>query len=83
MKAFPPSYTQGRTEILPAESTTDSDRVADKITSKYMTKYEKARVLGSRALQLRSVIPAVVAGLYALVSVEHICLKALAKIVFQ
>lgn len=46
--------TQGgpRTEVLPetAAAATDAD---SRITSRYMTKYERARVLGARALQLR------------------------------
>lgn len=36
---------------------------AERITTRYMTKYEKARILGTRALQLRFVFPRTVVAL--------------------
>jgi hypothetical protein len=43
----------GRVDILPADKAGMAPDGRRRVTSKYMTKYERARVLGSRALQLR------------------------------
>ena len=39
----------------PFQMETDQQLKLDRITSCYMTKYERARILGTRALQIRSV----------------------------
>lgn len=46
-------------EILEGEQPPDGDVATGPITTRYMTKYEKARVLGTRALQIRCVRHAV------------------------
>lgn len=46
-----PSNTQGQPEVDAGVKQPNQDR----ITTPYMTKYERARVLGTRALQIRSV----------------------------
>ena len=49
-------------ELLPADAQAESDAPAEapkkRITTPYMTKYERARVIGTRALQIRYVISA-------------------------
>mmetsp|Transcript_7638 Transcript_7638/g.19827 ORF Transcript_7638/g.19827 Transcript_7638/m.19827 type:complete len:112 (-) Transcript_7638:1094-1429(-) len=44
------SGNEAGTDIIPAEQRSHSDK--ERVTSRYMTKYEKARVLGTRALQI-------------------------------
>ncbi|XP_033102363.1 DNA-directed RNA polymerases I, II, and III subunit RPABC2-like [Anneissia japonica] len=44
-------------EILPS---TDSQQPSERITTPYMTKYERARVLGTRALQIAMNAPVMV-----------------------
>lgn len=39
------------------EKLDEEPRERPRKTSKYMTKYERARILGTRALQIRSVFP--------------------------
>lgn len=44
-------------DVMPQDEVDDQEREAQKkrerITTRYMTKYERARVLGTRALQIR------------------------------
>lgn len=48
-------------DILPADGAGAGDNLASKrITSPYMTKYERARVLGTRALQIAMCAPVMV-----------------------
>ena len=47
-------------DILPAEGAGVGEKVLTKITSPYMTKYERARVLGTRALQIAMCAPVMV-----------------------
>lgn len=47
-----------RSDFLTVEES-DGGGNSDRITTKYMTKYERARILGTRALQLRCVVVAV------------------------
>merc|ERR1712010_57976 len=46
--------------ILPAEGGATGEKSDKKITSPYMTKYERARVLGTRALQIAMCAPVMV-----------------------
>ena len=48
---------EGKVDVL-AAGKADPNAVAsrDRVTTKYMTKYERARVLGARALQIRLVV---------------------------
>ncbi|KAF7728617.1 DNA-directed RNA polymerases I, II, and III subunit RPABC2 [Apophysomyces ossiformis] len=39
-------------EVLPKSSTTDPLEAKKRVTTPYMTKYERAKVLGTRALQI-------------------------------
>jgi DNA-directed RNA polymerase I, II, and III subunit RPABC2 len=34
----------------------DQEAAKERVTTKYMTKYERARILGTRALQIRSAL---------------------------
>jgi len=47
-----------RVEVLPAQGHQTGQRVDNdkRMTTPYMTKYERARVLGTRALQIASVV---------------------------
>ncbi|PIK61260.1 putative DNA-directed RNA polymerases I, II, and III subunit RPABC2 [Apostichopus japonicus] len=45
-------------EVLPAP--TEGQKVTERITTNYMTKYERARVLGTRALQIAMCAPVMV-----------------------
>lgn len=45
-------------QILPEDIAGPAMDLVERKTSKYMTKYERARVIGTRALQLRYVLPA-------------------------
>jgi len=49
-------------EVLPAEeaAATAMPKSKERITTKYMTKYERARVLGTRALQISMNAPVMV-----------------------
>ena len=55
------SSSNGRIDLMNVDenaatkSGDDSKNVKERVTSKYMTKYERARVLGTRALQIRFV----------------------------
>ncbi|OMJ09089.1 DNA-directed RNA polymerases I, II, and III subunit RPABC2 [Smittium culicis] len=53
---------QGGTEILMADSVLENEPKSNKerITTPYMTKYERARILGTRALQLSLSAPVMV-----------------------
>merc|ERR1712099_63220 len=50
----------GNVDILPAEGGATGEKSDKKITSPYMTKYERARVLGTRALQIAMCAPVMV-----------------------
>lgn len=45
---------EGNVEILPLDQadTTEAKPPSERVTTKFMTKYERARVLGTRALQI-------------------------------
>merc|ERR1719187_1050398 len=48
-------------DVLPAEGATDQgEKRLERITSPYMSKYERARVLGTRALQIAMCAPVMV-----------------------
>eukprot|EP01134_Creolimax_fragrantissima_P000634 CFRG0634T1 len=47
-------------EFLPAADVTDSGANKEKVTTQYLTKYERARVLGARALQISMNAPVMV-----------------------
>ena len=47
-------------EILPADAPAQQIDKSKRITTKYMTKYERARVLGTRALQISMNAPVTV-----------------------
>merc|ERR1711915_38177 len=48
-------------DVLPADGTTDQgERRTERITTPYLTKYERARVLGTRALQIAMCAPVMV-----------------------
>lgn len=51
-----------RMEVLVAdgEPTEEAGSIADRMTTPYMTKYERARVLGTRALQIAMGAPVMV-----------------------
>ncbi|TRY72508.1 hypothetical protein TCAL_01063 [Tigriopus californicus] len=52
---------QENVEILPAgEGTGEGQKSAKRVTTPYMTKYERARVLGTRALQIAMCAPVMV-----------------------
>ncbi|KAL0228009.1 hypothetical protein RCL1_004152 [Eukaryota sp. TZLM3-RCL] len=53
-----PSYME--TEILPEEEQAVSVEAAVKTTTPYLTKYERARILGARALQISLNAPVLV-----------------------
>ena len=40
-------------EVLPADNLDENSKQKIRVTTKFMTKYERARVLGARALQIR------------------------------
>jgi DNA-directed RNA polymerase I, II, and III subunit RPABC2 len=52
---FEPDEDQegGEVEVLPDTEGTEAGATAKKSTTPFMTKYERARVLGTRALQIR------------------------------
>jgi DNA-directed RNA polymerase I, II, and III subunit RPABC2 len=47
-------------DLLPLEGATTTGASAKRITTPYMTKYERARVLGTRALQISMCAPVMV-----------------------
>merc|ERR1712034_279575 len=47
-------------DVLPSDTPGDQLRITDRITLPYMTKYERARVLGTRALQIAMCAPVMV-----------------------
>ena len=47
-------------EAIPLEEAGEGQSTAKRITSPYMTKYERARVLGTRALQIAMCAPVMV-----------------------
>ena len=50
----PDANPEDNVEILEGEAVSDAAQAdRPRITTRYMTKYEKARVLGTRALQIR------------------------------
>ena len=51
-----------KVEVLPNDSTTTAQAIdkSKRITTRYMTKYERARVLGTRALQISMNAPVTV-----------------------
>eukprot|EP01031_Cornospumella_fuschlensis_P031397 gene31397-37951_t len=51
--------SNGQIDILP-EGSGEGARKTERITTKYMTKYERARVLGTRALQISMNAPVMV-----------------------
>ncbi len=55
---------EGNIDVLPAEDREDGDgekkQPAQRVTTPYMTKYERARVLGTRALQIAMCAPVMV-----------------------
>jgi hypothetical protein len=44
---------EARVEVLGEAEYNEEAEVAERTTTKYMTKYERARILGTRALQIR------------------------------
>lgn len=57
MEPVEPEVPEGGVEVLPAEYTGGPKEIKEKKTTRYMTKYERARVLGTRALQIRQAEP--------------------------
>ena len=56
-----PTDAAGRVEMLPAgEETSGQVDPTKRITTPYLTKYERARVLGTRALQIAMCAPVMV-----------------------
>merc|ERR1711976_350571 len=51
---------EGQVEFIPEENGDLSQEPKEKITSPYMTKYERARILGTRALQISMNAPVMV-----------------------
>merc|ERR1712203_899929 len=51
---------QEQIDILPAEEGGEGKKNTERITTNYMTKYERARVLGTRALQIAMCAPVMV-----------------------
>lgn len=51
---------QEQIDILPAEEGGEGKKNTERITTPYMTKYERARVLGTRALQIAMCAPVMV-----------------------
>ena len=47
-------------DVLPSDTPGDQLRITNRITLPYMTKYERARVLGTRALQIAMCAPVMV-----------------------
>ena len=47
-------------DVLPSDTPGDHLRITNRITLPYMTKYERARVLGTRALQIAMCAPVMV-----------------------
>ncbi|XP_012278777.1 DNA-directed RNA polymerases I, II, and III subunit RPABC2 [Orussus abietinus] len=56
----PPEEDAENFEILPAGETSTGVQKTKRITTHYMTKYERARVLGTRALQISMCAPVMV-----------------------
>eukprot|EP00088_Acartia_fossae_P021346 TRINITY_DN22810_c0_g1_i1.p1 TRINITY_DN22810_c0_g1~~TRINITY_DN22810_c0_g1_i1.p1 ORF type:complete len:134 (-),score=43.73 TRINITY_DN22810_c0_g1_i1:117-518(-) len=51
---------EGNIDILPADQDGAGQKQAKRITTPYLTKYERARVLGTRALQIAMCAPVMV-----------------------
>ena len=58
---YPDTDQAGRVDVLPSEEgTTGQVDPTKRITTPYLTKYERARVLGTRALQIAMCAPVMV-----------------------
>ncbi|KAK2185723.1 hypothetical protein NP493_225g01021 [Ridgeia piscesae] len=55
-----PEQEQDQVDILPAGDSSQQVEPQNRITTPYMTKYERARVLGTRALQIAMCAPVMV-----------------------
>ncbi|XP_050439352.1 DNA-directed RNA polymerases I, II, and III subunit RPABC2 [Adelges cooleyi] len=55
-----PEENEDNIDILPIQEAQSQVQKSKRITTKYMTKYERARVLGTRALQIAMCAPVMV-----------------------
>lgn len=47
--------TEGQAPVVPAQQQGERQPNKVRVTTRYLTKYERARILGTRALQIRQV----------------------------